>query len=47
MRRGTGSALVQVLAWREKGDKPLPEPMLIYCQLDPEEPISVKIESKL
>ena len=22
------SALVQVMAWRRKGDKPLPEPML-------------------
>ena len=30
MRRWTGSALVQVMAWRRTGDKPLPEPMLIY-----------------
>ena len=31
----TGTAFVQVLAWRRTGDKPLPEPMLIYCQLHP------------
>ena len=35
MPRRTGSALVQVMAWRRTGGKPLPEPMLIYCQLDP------------
>ena len=31
----TGSALVQVMACRLFGAKPLPEPMLEYCQLDP------------
>ena len=35
MHRWTGSTLVQVMAWRRTGDGPLPEPMLIYCQLDP------------
>ena len=35
MRQWTGTALIQVMAWRRAGDKPLPEPMLIYCQLDP------------
>ena len=30
------SALVQVMAWCWTGDKPLPEPTLTYCQLDPE-----------
>ena len=34
MRQWTGSALVQVMACRLFGAKPLPEPMLIYCQLD-------------
>ena len=31
----TGSPLVQVMAWRQTGEEPLPEPILIYCQLDP------------
>ena len=35
MRRWIGSALVQVMAWRLFGAKPLPELMLPYCQLDP------------
>ena len=34
MRQWTGSPLAQVLACRLFGDKPLPEPMLAYCQLD-------------
>ena len=34
MRRWTGSALVQVMACRLFGAKPLPESMLPYCQLD-------------
>ena len=42
MRRWTGSALVQVMACPLFGAKPLPEPMLIYCQLDPEKQTSVK-----
>ena len=33
--RWTGSALVQVMAYRLSGAKPLPQPMLEYCQLDP------------
>ena len=32
-RQWTGSALVQVMACRLLGTKPLPEPMLAYCQL--------------
>ena len=24
-------SLVQVMAWRRTGDKPLPEPMMAYC----------------
>ena len=30
----TRSALVQVTACRQTSDKPLPEPMLTYCELD-------------
>ena len=35
MRRWTGSALVQVMACRLCGAKPLPEPVLTYSQFDP------------
>ena len=42
----TRSAGVQVMACRLSGAKPLPEPMLIYCQLDPQEQTSMKSESK-
>ena len=35
MRQRTRCAMVQVMARRLFGAKPLPEPMLIYCQLDP------------
>ena len=42
MRRWTGSALVQVMACRLDGAKPLSEPMLPYCQLDSKEHISMK-----
>ena len=34
MRQWTGSALVQIMACRLFETKPLPEPMLTYCQLD-------------
>ena len=46
MRQWTGSALLQVMACRLFGDKPLPEPMLAYCQLGSWEQISVKLESE-
>ena len=46
MRQWTGSSLVQVMACRLFGAKPLPEPMLSYCQLDSWEHISVKYESE-
>ena len=46
IRQWTGSALVQVMACRLFGAKPLPEPMLVYCQLDSWEQISVKFESE-
>ena len=35
MHQWTGSALVQEMACRHLGAKPLPEPMQIYCQMDP------------
>ena len=46
MRQWTGSTLVQVTACRLFGAKPLPEPMLTYCHLDPYEQTSVKLKSK-
>ena len=47
MRQWTGSALVQIMACRLFGAKPLPEPMLTYCRLDPSEQTSVKFELKI
>ena len=46
MCRWTGTSLVQVIAWCKKGDKSIPELILIYCQMDPKEQISVINESK-
>ena len=46
MRRWTGPSLIQVMACRLFGAKPLSEPMLAYCQLDSWEQISVKFKSK-
>ena len=46
MRQGTWSTLVQEMAGRLVGAKPLPEPMMNYCQLDHWEHISVKFESE-
>ena len=45
-RHWTGSALVQVMACRLFGAKPLPEPMPTYCHMDSWEQISVKFESE-
>ena len=45
MRQWTGSALVQIMAYCLFDAKPLPEPMLNYCQLDTYEQISVKFNS--
>ena len=45
MRQGTGSSLVQIMACRLFGAKPLSKPMLGYCQADRQEEISVKFES--
>ena len=44
MSQWTGSSLVQVMACCLFGTKPLPKPMLAYCQLDSWEHISVKFE---
>ena len=46
MRRWTLSALVQIMAYRLVGAKPLSEPMLPYCQSDPEEHITMKFYLK-
>ena len=40
----TGPAMVQVMACRLFGVKPLPEPMPTYCQLGPQEHTSVQFE---
>ena len=45
MRQWTGSTLVQVIACCLFGTKPLPEPMLSYCQLYLYKQTSVKFES--
>ena len=42
----TGSSLVRVMACRLFGAKPLPEPMLVYCQLDSWEQVTVNVESE-
>ena len=46
LRQWTGSSLVQVMCFRLLGAKPLPEPMLAYCQPDSWEQLSVKFESE-
>ena len=46
IRQLTKSALVQEMACRLFGAKPLPEPMLAYRQLDSWEQISVKFLSE-
>ena len=40
------SALDQIMAWRQQGNKPLSDPMLKYCWLAPQEQTSVKFLSK-
>ena len=44
IRQWTGSSLVQVMACRLFGAKPLPETLLAYSQLDPPGHISMKLE---
>ena len=46
MRECNIPTLVQIMACRMFGTKPLCEPMLPYCQLDPKEHISMKFYSK-
>ena len=46
MRRWTVSALVRVMAFRLLRAKSLPEPLMIYCQMDLQEHTSVKFEWK-
>ena len=45
IRQWIGSALVQIMACRLFGTKPLSKPMLGYCQLDSYEQISIKIQN--
>ena len=47
MRHWNGLSLVQVMTCRLFGAKPLPEPLLGYCQMDSWEQISVKFESEI
>ena len=46
MRQWIGSVLVQIMACRLFGAKPLPEPMLAYCSLGSWEQISMKFKSE-
>ena len=39
--------MVQVMVCRLFGTKPSPEPMPIYCQLDPYDQISIEFQAKL
>ena len=45
-RQWIGSALVQIMACRLFGAKPLSKPMMGYCQLDHQEQTSVKFKKK-
>ena len=47
MRQGIGWALFHIVACRLFGAKALPKLMLTYCQLDPWEQTSVKLEPKI
>ena len=46
MRQWSGSALLQVKAWRLTGAKPLFEPMLEYCWVVPWQQTSVRPKSR-
>ena len=46
MRQWIGTALVQIMGCRQFGTNPLSKPMLVYCQLDSWDQISVKLESE-
>ena len=45
IRQWTGLSLVQVMACRLVGARPLPEPTLSYCQLDPKEQFQIQIQT--
>ena len=47
VRRRPRASMVEIMACRLFGAKPLSEPMLEYCQLDPWEQTSVKFYSNL
>ena len=44
--RWTGTTLLHMMACRQVGAKPIPEPLLKYCYLDPQEQTSEKLRSK-
>ena len=46
MRQWKVSPLVQIMACRLVGAKPFPEPRMVYCQLDAQEQVSMKLESE-
>ena len=46
MHQWTGSVFVKLMSCCLLDTKPLSQPMLPYCQLDPQEQTSVKFESK-
>ena len=46
VRLWTRSALDKVMACRLLGAKPLPQPTMTFCQLNPEDPTPMKSESK-
>ena len=46
MHQWIGSVLVQIMAWRRPGVKPLSEPKMTYCQLDHSKHISMKFYFK-
>ena len=46
MRQWTASALLQIMACRLFGAKPLSKPMIGYCKVDPYKQNSVKFQSK-
>ena len=46
LRHQPMSSLVQIMACHLFGTKPLSQPILYYCQLDPKEQTSVKLHSK-
>ena len=47
VRDSTEFLLAQVMVWRLASDKPLPEPIMAYCQQETLEQFSINFESKI